>query len=75
MYTFFSNPGLESEYPPLSGPSPQCTHSRVLGGLQADDLGNFGLGKGHFGPFGAYFGPFWPLLSLQWPLWTTFNPF
>ena len=31
MYTFFSKPGLESEYPPLSGPSPQCTHSRVLG--------------------------------------------
>ena len=27
MYTFFSKPGLESEYPPLSGPSPQCTHS------------------------------------------------
>ena len=31
MYIFFSKPGLESEYPPLSGPIPQCTHSRVLG--------------------------------------------
>ena len=28
---FFSKPGLESEYPPLSGTSPLCTHSRVLG--------------------------------------------
>ena len=48
MYTFFPKPGLESEYSPLSGPNPQCAHSRVLGTLQAGDLGNFGLGKGHF---------------------------
>ena len=51
MYTFFPKPGLESEYPPLSGPSPQCTTPVCWGTLQADDLGNFGLGKGHFGPF------------------------
>ena len=50
MYTFFSKPGLESEYPPLSGPIPQCTHS-------SDNLGNFGLGKGHFGPFWAILRP------------------
>ena len=56
MYTFFPNPGLESEHPPLSGPSPQCTHSRVLGD-PPDDLGNFGLGKGHFGPFWAILRP------------------
>ena len=30
VHFFFSKPGLDSEYPPLSGPSPQCTHSRVL---------------------------------------------
>ena len=50
MYTFFSKPGLESEYPRLSGPGPQCT-PECWGTLQADDLGNFGLGKGYFGPF------------------------
>jgi len=52
------------------------------GNIQADDLGNFGLGKGHFGPFWAYFGPFWaysgrfgPLLTHFKRFWTHFIPF
>ena len=47
----FSKPGLESEYPSLSVPVPSVPTPECWGTLQAADLGNCGLGKGHFGPF------------------------